>query len=646
MPDSLIAAARAWLADDPDPADRAEIEALLRTAAAGANSSASADAAADGDEADRNGTVATVRAQLADRFTGPLRFGTAGLRGPLRAGPNGMNAAVVRRAAAGLAVWLVGSAESTASAENASRADTVTVSRGAAREGAGGSAAGPRTVVIGFDARHRSDAFAMDSARVFAGAGLRALLLPGPLPTPVLAFAVRHLGADAGVMVTASHNPAADSGYKVYLGAAPGDSGRGAQLVPPADEQIEAAIASAPPARAIQLADTWTWVGDEIVTAYVTAAAATLAPAAPPPPAPPPQSPPVPSPPPPPPGPPDPSAGPRIAYTPLHGVGHDVLLRVFAAAGLPEPVVVAEQARPDPDFPTAPFPNPEEPGTMDLVLALGRRIEADVVLANDPDADRLAVAVGRSPGGRDSRVLTGDELGLLLADEVLRHVSGPVAATVVSSTALRALAARRGVPYVETLTGFKWIMRADPDLVFGYEEALGYAVRPDLVRDKDGITAAVAVARMAAAERARGRTLLDRLDDLARELGVTATAQVSLRAPDLAACTALMRRLRDHPPTEVAGLRVLAIRDLLEPADEALPASDVLIVTLSDGARAVVRPSGTEPKLKIYLEVTVGASDHDLEDPSWLGRARALATERLSSLATWARAIEPRDAVR
>ncbi len=582
-------AARAWLADDPDPADRAEIEALLNAVATGGNAdedrdgNADGDSDADGGEADDGEAAAAgavAWADLADRFAGPLRFGTAGLRGPVRAGPNGMNTAVVLRAAAGLASWLVANRSKSPAPAGAASADA----RGMAHAAAGSSAdPAPPSVVIGFDARRRSDAFALASARAFAGAGLRVLLLPGPLPTPVLAFAVRHLDADAGVMVTASHNPAPDNGYKVYLGGPLGDAGRGAQLVSPADEQIEAAIAAASPAARTPLADTWTQLGDEIVAAYVTAAAAPTpreselgagrdaageATAGP---------------------------GPRIAYTPLHGVGLGVLRRVFAAAGLPEPVVVAEQAEPDPDFPTARFPNPEEPGVMERVLALGARIGADVVLANDPDADRLAVAVG-------GRVLTGDELGLLLADEILLRTPGPVASTVVSSTALRTLAARRGVRYAATLTGFKWIMRGDPDLVFGYEEALGYAVRPDLVRDKDGLTAAVTVARMAAAEAARGRTLLDRLDELNRELGAPATAQVSIRVPDLAASAELMRRLRATAPADVAGLKVVIVTDLL--VSSGLPASDVLIFTLAGDARAVVRPSGTEPKLKIYLEAT------------------------------------------
>jgi phosphomannomutase len=539
-----------WVAGDPDAADRAEIQALAR-------------AAGEGNPA--------AWAELSDRFAGSLTFGTAGLRGPMRAGPNGMNTAVVRRAAAGLAAWLTA--------------------------GAGAGA----LVVVGFDARRRSERFALDSAAVFAGAGLRAVVLPGPLPTPVLAFAVRHLGAAAGVMVTASHNPASDNGYKVYLGGVPGDPGHGAQLVSPADLRIEAAIAAAPPAAAIPLADTWTRLGDDVVAAYVAAAATTFA------------------------GPGAPYTV-RVAYTPLHGVGLGVLRRVFAVAGLPEPEVVREQAEPDPGFPTAPFPNPEEPGVMDRVLALGTATGADVALANDPDADRLAVAVG-------TRVLTGDELGLLLADEVLRRSPGPVATTVVSATALRVLAARHGVPCVETLTGFKWIMRAHPGLVFGYEEALGYAVRPDLVRDKDGLTAAVAVARIAAAEAARGRTLLDRLDDLTREIGVVATTQVSIRVAELTASTALMTRMRGTPPEAVGGLRVVAVRDLLASPEAGLPPSDVLVFQLACGARAVVRPSGTEPKLKVYLEA---AGPTDLTD---LPRARADAAARLRRLAEWARGL-------
>ncbi|WP_230202900.1 phospho-sugar mutase [Parafrankia discariae] len=548
LPEPLASRVTSWLAADPDPGDRAELTGLV----------------AAGD----------VRA-LTGRFAGPLVFGTAGLRGPLRAGPAGMNTAVVRRTTAGLGSWL--------------------------RR----RATGPPVVVIGYDARRRSDHFALDAARVLAGQGARALLLPGPTPTPVLAFAVRHLDATAGIMITASHNPASDNGYKVYLGGparlgdppagpdgsaeppgavgAVGAAGRGAQLVAPADTEVEGEIAAVGPAAEIPLGDGWTRLDASVVTAYVEGAVRavdsvtpvdTAAPVA---------------------GPP-----PRIAYTPLHGVGADVLAAVFTRAGLPVPVTVAGQREPDPDFPTAPFPNPEEPGVLDAVLALGEHVGADLVLANDPDADRCAAAVG-------GRVLTGDEIGLLLADHVLRARPGPVATTVVSSSALVELARDHGVPCTRTLTGFKWIMRADPGLVFGYEEALGYAVAPDLVRDKDGITAALALARAAQREKRAGRTLLDVLDDLHRRIGVFATGQVSVRLDDLAAVGAAMRRLRTSPPGRVAGRPVTAVRDLLtgDPptgAADGLPPADVLILDLDGGARLVARPSGTEPKLKIYLQ--------------------------------------------
>ncbi len=376
-----------------------------------------------------------------------------------------------------------------------------------------------------------------------------------------------------------------------------------------------------------------------------------------------------------------------MAYTPLHGVGADTLAAVFTRAGLAAPFVVAEQARPDPNFPTVAFPNPEEPGVLDRVLALGRAVGADVVIANDPDADRCAAAVG-------SRVLTGDEVGLLLADEVLRDRPGPVATTIVSSGALATLAAAHGVPCLETLTGFKWIMRAHAGLVFGYEEALGYAVAPTLVRDKDGITAALAIAGIAAAEKRHGRTLLDRLDDLVRRHGLHATAQVSIRVTDSARISAVMDALRAEPPARIGPADVLAIRDLAaapapapavapalapvstaapapapvptaapapapapvpaaapapvptaepEPAPAAepvpstpgqaagaVPPADVIIFRLTDGGRVVVRPSGTEPKIKAYLEVAVPVEP--TADADGLARARREADTRLATL--------------
>jgi phosphomannomutase len=525
MDPTLEARVRAWIEDDPDPAARAELNCLL-------------------DAADE--------AELEDRFRLSLAFGTAGLRGKLRAGPNGMNRAVVRRAAAGLAAHL-----------------------------------GPgRAVIIGYDARHGSRRFAHDSAAVLTGAGLRALVLPRALPTPILAFAVRHLDADAGVMVTASHNPREDNGYKVYLG---GYEHGGAQLVSPADTEIERCMREVGSLSDLPLGRTLDLVAEEVIDAYVEATTR-LSLAA--------------------------DRDVRVAYTPLHGVGRDTLLEVFARAGLAAPVVEPSQAEPDPDFPTVSFPNPEEPGAMKRVIALGRDSGAHVVIANDPDADRCAVAV-------DGRILRGDELGVLLADHLLAHKRGLVATTIVSSSMLSKLAAAHGVPYAETLTGFKWIMRAGAGLVFGYEEALGYSVGPDVVRDKDGISAALLVAELAAGLRARGATLLDRLDELAREHGLHATDQYSVRVEDADLITAAMARLRAEPPSQLAGRAVTRVRDLLEDSGR-LPSADVLVFEL-DGGRVVVRPSGTEPKLKAYLETVVP----EVADPS---DARDLAKRRLAGL--------------
>lgn len=510
----LIARAEAWLADDPDPASRAELRAVI------------------------DGLPATA-AELLDRFAGPLTFGTAGLRGRLRAGPNGMNLAVVTRAAAGLVGWL------------------------AANGGEG-------PLVIGYDARHGSKDFAERTARVATGAGREALLLPGPLPTPVLAYAVRALGAVAGVMVTASHNPPQDNGYKVYLGAAlGGPAGDGAQIVPPADAGIEAAIRAVPSVASVPLGGPGTLLGAEVAQGYVRGAAAVL----------------------------DPS-GPRdltIAYTPMHGVGGSTLAEAFVAAGFPAPAIVAAQAEPDPEFPTVAFPNPEEPGAMDRLLALAAEHGADLAIANDPDADRCAVAI---PGPDGWRPLRGDELGVLLADHLIRRgTPGLYATTIVSSSMLGRLCAARGVPYAETLTGFKWIVRAADDLAFGYEEALGYCVAPALVRDKDGITAALTVAELAAGLRAEGRTLAGRLDELASELGLHATDQLSVRVDDLAEIGTAMGRARRNPPAALLGAPVTETTDLL-------PENDVLTFRTAT-TRVVIRPSGTEPKLKAYLEVVV-----------------------------------------
>ncbi|MGY1634777.1 phospho-sugar mutase [Geodermatophilus sp. SYSU D01186] len=512
---SLLATARDWAAADPHPGDRAEIEALVDA----------------GDTA-----------ELERRFAGPLTFGTAGLRGPLRAGPAGMNAAVVTRAAAGLARYLADSGHA----------------------GAG--------VVIGFDARRRSDEFASVSAAVLAGAGFAVSVLPRPLPTPVLAFAVRHLGCAAGVMVTASHNPPDDNGYKVYLDD-------GAQLVPPADRLIEAAISAVGPAREVPRSDDWVTLGDDVQADYVAAVVAALEPGR------------VPA---------ADRAALTVAYTAMHGVGAETTRAVFAAAGFAPPVSVDAQDSPDPAFPTVTFPNPEEPGAVDLLQALASRVDADLAIAEDPDADRCSVVCG-------GRQLTGDEVGALLADWLLRRgVRGTYAASLVSGSLLSALASAHGVRFAETPTGFKWIVRAGTDdvpLVFGYEEALGYAVAPQVVRDKDGISAALAVALLAADLKASGRTLLDRLDELAGEHGLFVTGQLSVRVEDLSRIVAMMARLRAAPPARLLG-REVAFADL---AHEEPPVDAVRL--LGDGVRVIVRPSGTEPKLKAYLETVVPVHD-------------------------------------
>ncbi|MEU4591815.1 phospho-sugar mutase [Micromonospora aurantiaca (nom. illeg.)] len=541
--DDLRVRAERWLADDPDPDDRVELRTVL------------------------DGLPGTA-ADLADRFAGPLTFGTAGLRGPLRAGPNGMNLAVVTQAAAGLVGWL------------------------AAQGGEG-------PLVIGYDARRGSRAFAERTAQVATGAGRQALLLPRPLPTPVLAFAVRQLGAVAGVMVTASHNPPQDNGYKVYLGAQlGGELGAGAQIVPPADAGIEAAIRAVGPLAAVPLGPAGQVLGDDMVTAYVEQAAAVVDP-----------------------------AGPRdlkVAYTPLHGVGGVVLTAAFARAGFGVPGVVPEQAEPDPAFPTVSFPNPEEPGAVDLLVALADRTGADLAVANDPDADRCAVAV-RDAGSW--RMLRGDEVGALLADHLMRRgVTGLYATTIVSSALLRAMAAARGLPYDETLTGFKWIVRAGggrEPLVYGYEEALGYCVAPGHVRDKDGITAALTVAELAAGLKAEGRTLLDRLDELAAEFGVHHTEQLSVRVEDLRVIADSMARIRAATPTTLLGQPVTEASDLLPDAD--------VVILRTGAARVVIRPSGTEPKLKAYLEVVEPVTGGDV--PAARQRARAAVTELRNEIA-------------
>jgi len=544
----------AWIDDDPDPATRAELQRVLDAT----------DAAGPGAEA--------ASADLADRFAGNLAFGTAGLRGAIGAGPNRMNVAVVQRAAAGVAAWVRSGASVADRDEHGAPAE--------------------RGVVIGFDARHRSRDFAEASAAVIAGAGITVHVLPEPLPTPVLAFAVRHLGTAAGIMVTASHNPPEDNGYKVY-------DGTGRQIVTPTDAEIATTIATIARVADLPLAaDTDRRIhrlGSEVADAYVAAASHTG---------------PVPA-----------ARNVRLASTALHGVGAATLSRALIAAGFAPPVEAATQAAPDPDFPTVAFPNPEEPGALDAALATAAASRADLLLANDPDADRLGAAIPpRDPGARADpaawRVLRGDEIGVILADHLLRHSPASVldgavvATTIVSSTLLRALAADAGVAHVETLTGFKWLSRAagpEQHRLFAYEEALGYCIG-DVVGDKDGITAALVLAEAAALQAEAGRTLHDVLDDLARRYGVHATGQWSARvagADGMDRLQAAMAHLRAHAPDELAARPVLDVVDLRngDPA-HGFPPSDVLTWHL-DGGRVVVRPSGTEPKLKCYVEVVV-----------------------------------------
>ena len=553
----LRARVAAWIADDPDPVTRAALENLLEQADAG-------DAAA--------------AEEIRDAFSGDLEFGTAGLRGRMAPGPHRMNLAVVSRAARGLA-------------------DHLTGDLGLEQP----------LVVIGFDARHRSEEFARASAAIMTAAGCRVHLLERHGPTPLIAFAVRHLGADAGIVVTASHNPPADNGYKVYLGGrASAPDGQGVQIVPPSDAQIAARIAAVGPVREIPRAEGWAVLGDQLREDYLAAICAL----------------------------PDPE-GPRqvrIVHTAMHGVGTETALAALHRTGFAEVHPVAKQADPDPDFPTVAFPNPEEPGAIDLALELARTLEADVVIANDPDADRCAAAV-LDPHLGDWRMLTGDELGVLLGDHLIRRhgCAGTIANSVVSSRWLGRIAQAAGLEAVTTLTGFKWIARA-PGIVFGYEEAIGYCVLPEVVRDKDGLSAALMVAEMAALARAEGTTLVGRLDELAREHGLFATSQLSLRVTELSERDVMMARLRAEAPVALAGAEVTTVQDLAEGSAETtgLPATDGVLLATADDARVIVRPSGTEPKLKCYIEVReevpAGA------DEAALGAVRRAAAEHLERI--------------
>ena len=556
--------AEAWLAADPDADTRSELEALL-----------------SGDRVD-----------LERRFEGRLAFGTAGIRGRMGTGPLRMNRVLVRIVAAALAERVLQEREERP------------------------------TVVVGYDARHRSHRFAIDAARVLVARGIRATVLPRPMPTPVLAFAVKHLDASAGVMVTASHNPRSDNGCKVYWRG-------GQQLAAPIDTEIGRIMDRTAPLAESDLASDddigIETAGDELVEAYLDAVAGLLSPGGP--------------------------RSVRMAYTPLHGVGAETFLRALSRAGFDPPAVVAEQAEPDPDFATAPFPNPEETGVVDRLLDLAAHTGADVALAHDPDADRLAVAV---PDAGRWRLLTGDETGCLLAEHLLRRAGpddGPepgtgrrrlVINTVVSSRLLPLIAAAHGADWAETLTGFKWILsahsqRADShDLVLGYEEALGYAVG-EVVRDKDGIGAALVMAELVAALKREGRTLGDLLDDLHRRHGVHATGQRSVRFESVIGnrqpMKMAMAALRDAPPTELGGAAVTAVNDLAAGGSHLPPADVVVLELLGIEARVIVRPSGTEPKMKVYAEAVVVLGDgDDANSGTRLRSARAEARTRIAAL--------------
>jgi phosphomannomutase len=509
------AAAQQWISHDPDPQTAAELAALRED-------------------------------ELEERFSQPLTFGTAGLRGPLRAGPNGMNLAVVLRA-----TWAVAK---------------VLRDRGLAGQ----------HVVVGRDTRHGSEEFALAAAEVLAAQGFPLMLMFAAVPTPVVAFTVRHTGAAAGIQITASHNPPTDNGYKVYFEG-------GFPIVPPTDREIERAIAEAPHADEIPR-EPVTLSGVEEVQYYVDRAAHVR----------------------------HTHGSVRVALTPLHGVGGEFVMDALGRAGFADVHVVESQFAPDPDFPTVTFPNPEEPGAVDALLKLATDVDAEIAVALDPDADRCAIGVPTPDGWR---MLSGDETGWLLGDYILSQIEpGPVseatvvASTVVSSRMLAAVAKAHGARHVETLTGFKWLSRADVELpgctlVYAYEEAIGHCVDPGAVRDKDGISAAVLACDLVATLRDQGRTVLDALDDLAVRHGVHTTTAVSRRVADPDEAAAMMVRLRVTPPDRLAGFEI-TVTDLL--GERGQRRTDALVFFGGDDqnwVRMVVRPSGTEPKVKSYIEV-------------------------------------------
>jgi len=524
MEKELEAEVRAWIDDDPDDETRAQLVAALAT----------------------NNEV-----QLRSWFAGFLEFGTAGLRGPMGPGPSQMNRAVVGRTALGLAAYM--------------------------------KERGLTSIAIGYDARHRSYRFALDTAELMVGAGIAAHVMPRTLPTPLLAFAVNHLGVDAGVMVTASHNPPADNGYKVYLGGiVDGIEYRGSQIVSPADAQIADKIATISSLMSAPRSNSWKTIDESVIEAYHVATLRLASPG---------------------------KKDLRTVHTALHGVGTETFLKVSESAGFSSVISVPEQAEPDADFPTVAFPNPEEKGAIDLAIALAIREEADLVIANDPDADRCAAAFfDREIGAW--RMFRGDEVGAILGEMIARgkKPTPHFANSIVSSSWLGKIAQHHNIAFNETLTGFKWITKVD-GLSYGYEEALGYCVDPDTVNDKDGISAGLKLMEIAAALKSIGKTFNDLLDELAVRDGVYLTDQVSIRVSDINFITLKMKAIRTTPPHTLGEDPLTHYEDLALGAH--LPPTDGLRFETSR-SRLIIRPSGTEPKLKCYLEVVIPVSSDGL----------------------------------
>ncbi len=510
-----------WIALDPDPKTSSQLREWLDTE-----------------------NIEDLRAA----FSGFLQFGTAGLRGPIGPGPSRMNRAVVSRAAGGIAAYM---------AER-----------------------GLKSVVIGRDARHGSEDYTFESAAIFSGAGMEVFVLPRPLPTPVLAYAVRDLNVDCGIMVTASHNPPQDNGYKVYLGGVvDGVNYNASQIVSPADQQISAHIAKLN--YALTRGTKWTVLDDGVLDRYV-ARTAKIAPI---------------------------RYDVKAVYTAMHGVGTETVEKVFAKSGFAAPILVTAQTAPDPDFPTVAFPNPEEPGAIDMSLDVARANNGDVVIANDPDADRCAAAI--SEDGK-WRMLTGDELGSLFGEFLAtsapeNYIGKSFGNSIVSSSILRKIAERHGIEFHETLTGFKWLAKIE-NLGFGYEEAIGYSVDPQTVNDKDGVSAAIMLARIAGELKAKGSDISEYLKEITKIYGFHKTVQISIRVADVAVIAQKLESLRLNIPTELANLKVLQFDDLMKPKDS-LPPTDGLRFFLDNQVRVIIRPSGTEPKVKFYIEVVCKSAD-------------------------------------